>query len=235
MNPGLCPLGRVTAQFSGVDLKQLRSVVSLITDDNDYQRQQAAAAQETATRLGVAVRTIFANCDAIDQSQQLLDVIHSRDGVDGILVEPAGRTGFPKVAQAAVASGKAWVLLNCEADYLRELRSRYNVPVFAVSADDHEIGRIQGRQLGAVLPGGRRDSLHSGSLAEYCHRAAHRRHARNQTGEHKHPSLEEREVDRRCRLSCGRILATAIHRATGTDPSRAGSKRFPRAGCAAGH
>jgi ribose transport system substrate-binding protein len=154
MNPGLCPLGWVTAQFSGVDLKQLRFVVSLITDDNDYQRQQAAAAQETATRLGVAVRTIFANRDAIDQSQQLLDVIHSRDGVDGILVEPAGRTGFPKVAQAAVASGKAWVLLNCEADYLRELRSRYNVPVFAVSADDHEIGRIQGRQLGAVVPGG---------------------------------------------------------------------------------
>jgi ribose transport system substrate-binding protein len=135
-------------------MKQLLFVVSLITDDNDYQRQQAAAAKEAAARLGVAVRTIFANSDAIGQSQQLLDVIHAHDGVDGILVEPAGRTAFPKIAQAAVASGMAWVVLNCEADYLRELRSGGKVPAFAVSADNREIGRIQGRQLGAVLPRG---------------------------------------------------------------------------------
>lgn len=136
-------------------MKKLRFVVSLITDDNDYQRQQASAAQEAAIRLGVDLQTLFAANDAIHQSQQLLDIIQTRDArVDGILVEPASRTAFPKVAQAAVTSGTAWVVLNGEADYLRELRSSSTVPAFAVSADNHEVGRIQGRQLAALLPAG---------------------------------------------------------------------------------
>jgi len=134
---------------------KLRIVLSLITDDNDYQRQQASAAQDTAIRLGVDLQTFFAKNDAVHQGQQLLDVIQARNsGVDGILVEPASRTAFPKVARAAVASGIAWVVLNCEADYLRELRSSTAVPVFAMSADNHEVGRIQGRQLAARLPAG---------------------------------------------------------------------------------
>src|SRR5580698_6111706 len=48
----------------------------------------------------------------------------------------------------------AWVILNCEADYLKQLRSSNTVPAFAVSADNHEVGRIQGRQLAALLPKG---------------------------------------------------------------------------------
>jgi ribose transport system substrate-binding protein len=136
-------------------MKKLRFVVSLITDDNDYQRQQASAAQESAARLGIDLQTLFARNDAIFQSQQLLDVIQDRNsGVDGILVEPASRTGFPKVAQAALATGIAWVVLNCEVDYLGQLRSGSKTPAFAVSADNHEVGRIQGRQLGILLPRG---------------------------------------------------------------------------------
>jgi hypothetical protein len=55
-------------------VKKLRFVVSLITDDNDYQRQQASAAQEAATRLGVELQTLFARNDPIHESQQLLDI-----------------------------------------------------------------------------------------------------------------------------------------------------------------
>lgn len=136
-------------------MKKLRFVVSLITDDNDYQRQQASAAREAAIRLGVDLQTLFAGNDPVHQSQQLLDTIQARDArVDGILVEPASRTAFPKVAQAAMASGIAWVVLNCEADYLKQLRSSTTVPAFAVSADNHEVGKIQGRQLAALLPAG---------------------------------------------------------------------------------
>jgi ribose transport system substrate-binding protein len=138
-----------------IAMKELRFVVSLITNDNDYQREQAAAAQEAAVRLGVHVQTMFADNDAINQSQQLLRIVQTSDaGVDAILVEPASRTGFPKVAQAAVAAGIAWGVMNCEPDYLRELRSGGNVPVFSVSADNEEVGRIQGRQLAAILPKG---------------------------------------------------------------------------------
>lgn len=135
-------------------MKRLRFALSLITGDNDYQRRQASAAQEAAARLGVDIRIIFANNNVIDQSQQLIDAIHAVERVDGILVEPAGQTGFPQVAQAAVSAGTAWVILNCEPSYLSKLRSGSTVPVFAVSADNHEVGRIQGRQLGALLPEG---------------------------------------------------------------------------------
>jgi ABC-type sugar transport system substrate-binding protein len=79
-------------------MTKLRFVVSLITADNDYQRQQASAAQEAAARLGVELQTLFAKNDAIHQSQQLLDVIQARDAaVDGILVEPAVEPVFPRL------------------------------------------------------------------------------------------------------------------------------------------
>jgi len=46
-------------------MKKLRFVLSLITDENDYQRQQAAGAHEAALRLGVDLETLFAANDAI--------------------------------------------------------------------------------------------------------------------------------------------------------------------------
>ena len=68
-------------------MNKLRFVVSLITNDNDYQREQAAAALEAAVRLDVEVQTLFADNDAINQSQQLLKIIQTADaGVDAILV-----------------------------------------------------------------------------------------------------------------------------------------------------
>ena len=136
-------------------MKKLRFVVSLITDDNDYQREQAAAALSAAARLDVEVQTLFADNDAINQSQQLLKIIQTAQaGVDAILVEPVSRTCFPRVAHAAVAAGIGWGALNCEPDYLRELHSLRNSPAFAVSADNGHVGRIQGRQLAALLPNG---------------------------------------------------------------------------------
>jgi ribose transport system substrate-binding protein len=135
--------------------RKLRVLLSLITRDNDYQREQATSAQLTAGRLGVDLQVLFADNDAILQSSQILNVVQSTgERADAILVEPASQTGFPKVASAAIAAGTAWVVLNSEADYLRTLRSPAGVPAFAVSADNHQIGRIQGQQLAGLLPGG---------------------------------------------------------------------------------
>jgi ABC-type sugar transport system substrate-binding protein len=137
-------------------MKSLRFLVSLITDDNDYQIMQAEAAEEAAHRLHVDVNVIYAGNDSIRQSQQLLDVIQSRssDTPDVVIVEPAGVTALPKVAQAATSSGIGWIVLNHEADYISDLRKRQHVPVCAVSADHKEVGRLQGRQFAALLPSG---------------------------------------------------------------------------------
>ena len=130
-----------------------RVVLSLITNDNDFQREQAVAAEEVARRLDVNLRILYADNDAVTQSSQLLKIIQlpQRDA-DAIIVEPAGGTAMPQVAQAAVKAGIGWVLLNREADYLDSLRAAYKVPVFSVSGDHEEIGRIQAGQFAALLP-----------------------------------------------------------------------------------
>ncbi len=136
-------------------MKKLNFLISLITSENDYQVQQAKAAEEAAQRLGAAVQIIYAGSDPINQSQQLLSVIQSSGGhPDGIVMEPAGGTAFPHVARAAVQAGIGWAVLNREADYVPELRRTAKVPVFGVSSNHLEVGRIQGRQMCALVPRG---------------------------------------------------------------------------------
>lgn len=130
-------------------------LISLTTLDNDYQQEQAVAAEAAARRLGVQIRIIHADNDAIKQSQQLLEAIQSSVGPRpaAIVLEPVG-TGLPKVAQAAAAAQIGWVVLNREVDYIPGLRNTTQVPIFAISTDHVEVGRIQGRQMAALLPNG---------------------------------------------------------------------------------
>jgi ABC-type sugar transport system substrate-binding protein len=130
--------------------------VSLTNDDNDYQQEQAAMAEKAARRMGVDVKVIHANNDALAQSQQLLHYVQDSSVArpDAIVFEPAGGTAFPQVARAAAAAGIGWVVLNHDVDYVLELRRAYKVPVFAISSDHEEVGKIQGLQFGALLPNG---------------------------------------------------------------------------------
>jgi ribose transport system substrate-binding protein len=137
-------------------MKKLRFVVSLTTNDNDYQMEQAASAEEAAKRLNVDVQILYAENDAILQSQQLLKIIQSNteSHPDGIIFEPVGGTAMPQVAKAAATAGIGWVVLNREVEYVADLRRSYKIPIFCISSDHEEIGRIQGKQLAALLPNG---------------------------------------------------------------------------------
>lgn len=138
-------------------MKKLSFVVSLTNNENDYQQEQAAAAEKAARRLGVDVKIIQADNDSLKQSQQLLDIIQNTTGPrpDAIIFEPAGGTAFPQVARAAAAAGIGWVVLNHDVDYVPQLRKAYpGVPVFSISSDHVEVGRIQGKQFAALLPEG---------------------------------------------------------------------------------
>jgi ribose transport system substrate-binding protein len=136
--------------------KKLKFLVSLTTNDNDYQREQAAAAEEAARQLGVDVQVIHADNDSITQSQQILNVIQSRSDShpDGIIFEPVGGTALPQVARAAAAAGISWVVLNRTVEYVAEIRKAFRIPIFVVSSDHEQIGRIQGQQFAALLPKG---------------------------------------------------------------------------------
>jgi ribose transport system substrate-binding protein len=135
-------------------MNKQKFLVSLNTDQNDYQHLQAVAAEEAAQRLGIEIQVVFADNDAINQSQQLLSVIQSStQRPAGIVCQPVG-TGLAQVAMAAVSAGIGWAVLNREVDYLPQLRKRYQVPVFGVSVDQEEVGKIQGAQIATLLPEG---------------------------------------------------------------------------------
>lgn len=136
-------------------MNRLRVVVAL-PNDNAYQHEQAVVAKSTAKQLGLDLQVLQANNDPITQSQQLLQIIQSapEGRPSAFLVEPVTAAGLHRVAQAAVAAGIAWVVSNSEVDYAKELRQKARVPVFIVSQGQPEVGRLQAKQLAALLPRG---------------------------------------------------------------------------------
>jgi ribose transport system substrate-binding protein len=137
-------------------MKKLRFLVSLTTDDNDYQAEQSESAEQSARKTGVDAQIIYAQNDAINQSTQILKAVQSPKELrpDAVIFEPVGGTALPQVARAAVNAGIGWVILNRDATYIDELRKGSTAPIFAISSDHVEIGRIQGRQMAALLRGG---------------------------------------------------------------------------------
>jgi ABC-type sugar transport system substrate-binding protein len=136
-------------------MKRLRVVVSL-PNDNAYQHEQGVVAKTAGERLGLDVQVIRADDDSITQSQQLLKIIQTPPEVrpSALIVEPVTATGLRRVAEAAVAEGIAWVISNSDVDYVQQLRKSPQIPVFIVTQGQHEIGRLQGKQLAALLPQG---------------------------------------------------------------------------------
>ncbi|HEX4076958.1 MAG TPA: hypothetical protein VHX49_16275, partial [Candidatus Acidoferrales bacterium] len=85
-------------------MKKLKLVLS-VPGDTMYLRAQTAAAQATASRLGVELQVVSAQMDAVAQGQQLLSFVQSRADArpDAIIMEPVSAAGLPRVAEAAVA------------------------------------------------------------------------------------------------------------------------------------
>jgi ABC-type sugar transport system substrate-binding protein len=120
-----------------------------------YLEEQVKAANAAGARLGVELEVLSADMDPVLQSQQLLGFVQSRsEKPDAILVEPVSAVGLPRVAEAAVAAHIAWVVSNAQVDYISALRKKAKVPVFLISQDHVEIGRLQARQIAALLPEG---------------------------------------------------------------------------------
>ena len=158
-------------------MKKLRFLVSLMTKNNDYQLEQAAAAQQAAAQLDVDAQILFGDNDPITQSTQVLKAIQAdpTERPDAIVCEPIGATALPQVARAAAkgsarahshrgqqhadcvgaaSAGIGWAILNRDAEYLAELRKTCSAPFFSVSSEQTEVGRIEGRQFVALLPRG---------------------------------------------------------------------------------
>lgn len=125
-------------------------------DNNDFQEMQVAAATEASNRLGVDLRVVHIEHDAVLQSQEILKAIQGpvSDRPHGVMFEPVGTT-LAQPAQAAASTGIGWAVLNrATVDYIPNLRSRYQAPVFTVTSSHHDVGRLQGEQIAKLLPNG---------------------------------------------------------------------------------
>jgi ribose transport system substrate-binding protein len=133
-----------------------RILLSLMTEENDFQLEQAASARRTAENLHLDLQILFAGNDTITQSTQILRAIQGDAALrpDAVIFEPVGGTALPQVARAACGAGIGWCVLINIPDYLSELRRAAKAPVFAVGTDQEEIGRIQAKQFAALLPRG---------------------------------------------------------------------------------
>jgi ABC-type sugar transport system substrate-binding protein len=138
-------------------------VVALLDENQEFQRLQAEDARGRAAEWGVSVEVVFAENSAIFQIQQLFKVIQvpPEERPLAILVETVAGGGLERVARAAVRAGIGWVLLNRRVSYIASLKAENpRLPIMSVSTDQLEVGRIQGRQIKALLPAGRGEVIY---------------------------------------------------------------------------
>ncbi len=131
--------------------------VSLTTDTEEFQRSQAAAAEEAARRLGLPCETVFADGNAILQIHQLFQRIQEPEEERPLafVLEPVKDGGLERLCRNALAAGIGWLPLNHRAPYLADLRREHPaLPVCSILTDQVEAGRVQGRQMRALLPRG---------------------------------------------------------------------------------
>ena len=90
-------------------MPKMKILVSLITNNNDYQLEQAQDAERAARKFDLDAQIIFADNDAVNQSTQILKAVQvpAEDRPAAIVMEPAGGTGLPQVARAALNAGIA--------------------------------------------------------------------------------------------------------------------------------
>ena len=132
------------------------NIVLLVVENNDYQAEQTISAKQAAHDCEIDLQVIPTEHDAVMQSQQVLKLLYSPAAIrpDGILFEPVG-TPLNQPARIAASSGVGWVVLNREVDYLHDLRREFpTTPLFSITTNHEEVGRIQGEQIAHLLPHG---------------------------------------------------------------------------------
>ncbi len=132
-------------------------LVALLDERQDYSQLQKKQALAAAERASLSIDVVYAANDPVLQIHQLFPRIHAPEGERPVAMAVHSVTGEgqERAARNAVAAGIGWFLLNRRVPYVDELRATHpDLPIGRVSLDQVEIGRIQGRQTRALVPGG---------------------------------------------------------------------------------
>jgi ABC-type sugar transport system substrate-binding protein len=132
-------------------------IALFLQSDNDYQQALRDDGLAAAKRHGFSVRVFSAWDKSATQTEQIHACLREpKDQRPTIfLIAPVRESALLSTAYAAARQGVGWVLLGRWSEYMADLRAEFpRLPIFCVAADQNEIGRIQGRQFRALLPGG---------------------------------------------------------------------------------
>jgi ABC-type sugar transport system substrate-binding protein len=121
--------------------------------ENDYQQLMRSDAEQAVRRNKLELDVQSAGKDADRQISQIRSAISAPGATrpDLILVSPVREQLLLPVLRAAMRAGIHWGFLTRWLDDIPELRREYpDLDVFSVSADQLEIGRLQGQQLATL-------------------------------------------------------------------------------------
>ena len=134
-----------------------RVVVSLLAEQQEFQRLQAEDAREAGVRTGIEVEVFFAENNTVRQIYHLLSCISAPEAERpaAIFIEPVSSEGVERVARSAAAAGIGWVSLSACPDYIAVLRREYpRLPISAITIDNEAVGEIEAAQFRTLLPSG---------------------------------------------------------------------------------
>jgi ABC-type sugar transport system substrate-binding protein len=129
----------------------------LQTLGNDYQELLRDDCLAAARRFGFEVSVHSAEHSPERQLQQVRELMRQPEGLRpvAVLISPVRETTLMAAAHEAVRMGLGWVVLSRWSEYLAEQHQLFpKVPLFCVMPDQQEIGRIQARQVKALMPDG---------------------------------------------------------------------------------
>ena len=135
-----------------------RITLALVDPDNPFQQLLSADAEAAAREAGLELHTIFTGESLTEHLAALrrafADPTHEPDA---LLVMAVRDQGLTHVVQEAAAAGVHWFFLNAVEDDFDPIRHRHPaIAITTVCPDEVETGRVQGRQLRALIGSGRR-------------------------------------------------------------------------------
>lgn len=138
-------------------LKMSCRIGLFLVNDGDYQELLWDSCQDAAHRFGFPVRTFWAENNSQKQLKQIQDCLREPEEQRPtvVIVSPVREIALISTAHTAARLGVGWVFLLRWSNYMTDLRQEFpKLPIFAVTVDQHDIGRIQGRQFKVLLPQG---------------------------------------------------------------------------------
>jgi ribose transport system substrate-binding protein len=132
-------------------------IALFLSNSGDYQELLWDDCQEAAHRCGFPVRAFWADNESQKQLKQIQGCLREPEDQRPtvLIIAPVREIALISTAHTAARMGIGWVFLLRWINYISDLREEFpDLPIFTVAVDQHDIGRIQGRQVKALLPDG---------------------------------------------------------------------------------